>query len=144
MRKVKLALKEDTEGKKLWLFPTVEAIYLWACAVDRGAPLEVPGIEELLLEQGGFIEAELRGFEYVYDGPKSRRFDYVRLGKAQRVENASGLLVTIHAGWVCGSMLPMKSGSTVDLEVTTFADGDNGKIDLPALFKDDTTTHDDE
>lgn len=137
MRKVKITLKPQSLGKKLYLFPNAEALYVWLCALERGETITVPGIEELVLEPNCFIEAELRGFEYAYeDNQKFRRLELIRLGKAQQPQNASGLLVTIHTGWVSGGLLPMKSYADADIEVRVLA-ADEAQIDLAALFKDD-------
>lgn len=142
-RKVKITLVEGSTGKKLCLFPSVESIYLWSCALERGEQLQVPGIEELVLEPDGFIEAELRGFEYVWTNGVARRFDYVRLGKAQRTENSSGFMVTIHSGWTCGNLIPMRPFADAEMVAAEVPYGKD-KIDLPVLFKDDQTSHDDE
>ena len=138
MKKVKITLKAGSPGKKIYLFPNAESLYVWSCAMERGETLQVPGIEELVLEPGGFIEAELRGFEYAYEGPqKFRRLELVRLGKAQRPKNASGLLVTVHTGWVSGGLLPMRHYSDQDIDARVVTDPKECKLDLPALFKDD-------
>ena len=137
MRKVKITLRPGSPGKKFYLFPTAEALYVWLCALERGEQLQVPDIEELVLEPDGFIEAELRGFEYSYEeGQKFRRLELIRLGKAHPPKNSSGLLVTIHSGWVSGGLMPMKSYSDSDIEVRQLEPRDE-RIDLPALFKDD-------
>jgi len=137
MKKVKIVLRPGSSGKKFYLFPTAEALYVWSCALERNETIQVPGIEELVLEPGGFIEAELRGFEYAYEeGQKFKRLDLIRLGKAQQPKNASGLLVTIHSGWVAGGLLPMKHYSDNDIEARPLA-AEDARLDLPALFKDD-------
>ncbi len=136
MKKVKIILKAGSTGKKFYLFPSAEALYVWTCAVERGETLQVPDLQELVLEPGGFIEAELRGFEYSYEGgSKFRRLDLVRLGKAQQPKNASGLLVTIHTGWVSGGLMPMKRYSDTDIDVRTLEESDC-KLDLVTLFDD--------
>jgi hypothetical protein len=137
MKKVKVTLKPSSPGKKLYLFPSSEALYVWLCAAERKEQVEVPGIEELVLEPGGFIEAELRGFDYAYEGgQRFRRLDYVRLGKATHPRNAAGFLVTVHQGWVSGGLLPMKDCSDIDMDVRLLSADDPGRLDLAALFKD--------
>ena len=137
MKKVKITLKPESPGRKFYLFPTAEALYVWTCALEKGEQMQIEGIEELLLEPGGFIEAELRGFEYSYEGgQKFRRLDLVRLGKAQKPKNASGLLVTIHSGWVSGGLLPLRAYTDSDIEVRLLSK-EEARLDLPLLFKDD-------
>src|SRR5262249_16234470 len=111
--------------------------YVWLCALERGETVQVPDIQELLLEPGGFIEAELRGFEYAYEGAsKFRRLELVRLGKAQAPQNASGLLVSTHSGWVSGGLLPMKHYSDLDIDARVLREGE-AKLDLASLFGDE-------
>jgi hypothetical protein len=137
VRKVKITLKPGSPGKKFYLFPTAEALYVWLCALEKGEQVQVPDIEELVLEPQGFIEVELRGFEYSYEeGQKHRRLDMVRLGKAQHPKNSSGLLVTIHSGWVSGGLMPLRTYSDSDIDVSTLNPA-SAKLDLPTLFKDE-------
>jgi hypothetical protein len=137
VKKVKVSLRPGSPGKKFYLFPSAEALYVWSCAMERGETITVPDIEELVLEPGGYIEAELRGFEYIYDDNiKFRRFDLIRLGKAQVTKNSSGTLVTIHTGWVSGGLLPMKYYTDADIDARILQSND-AKLDLAVLFKDD-------
>lgn len=137
MKKVKVTLKAASPGRKFYLFPTAEALYVWMCALERNEQIQVPGIEELVLEPGGFMEVELRGFEYSYEGgQKFKRLDLIRLGKGQRPKNAAGLLVTTHTGWVSGGLLPLRSYSDADIDVKPL-DQKDAKMDLPVLFKDE-------
>lgn len=137
MKKVKIALKPESSGKKFYLFPSAEALYVWLSALERNEQCgAIDGIDEFLLEPGGFIEAELRGFEYVYeDTQKFHRLDLVRLGLAQPTKNSSGTLVTVHSGWVTGGLLPMKPYADTDIEVRPLVG--EAKLDLPTLFKDE-------
>lgn len=140
---VLVTLKSSSTGKKLYLFPSAEALYVWSCAIERKEHVQVDGIEEIVMEPGSFIEAELLGFEYSYEsGQKFKRFNLIRLGHAQHPQNASGLLVTIHAGWVMGGMLPMRSYSDSDIEVRVLQSGE-GKLELPTLFDDASSEVDD-
>lgn len=137
LKKVKITLQQHSAGKKFYLFPTPEALYVWLCALENNEQINIPDIEELVLEPDGFIEAELRGFEYSYEGASRspRRLDLVRLGKAQSPKNSSGTLVTIHKGWVSGGLLPMKTYFDSDIDVRLLDEKDC-KIDLGALFND--------
>ena len=142
MRKVKVTLKKRSTGKKFYLFPSAESLYVWVCALERGEQLQVSDIEEIVLEPNGFIEAELRGFEYAYeDDQKFKRLDMVRLGKAEQPKNASGVLVTVHSGWVLGGLLPLKRYSDSDIEVEPIETSDS-KIDLGKLFNDGVSDDD--
>lgn len=138
MKKVKITLKPGSPGKKFYLFPTQEALYVWLCALERNETIQVPDIEEIFLEPGCFIEAELRGFEYAYeDDNRFKRLDLVRLAKTQPTQNASGLLVSTHSGWVSGGLLPMKHYSDVDIDARSLKNED-AKLDLTQLFNDST------
>lgn len=139
MKKVKVTLKPGSPGRKFFLFPSAEALYVWACALERNEQVQVDGINELVLEPGGFIEAELRGFEYAYDSAtslKNKRLDLVRLGKARTPQNAAGTEVSIHIGWVTGNLLPMRPYSDAHIDVTLLAEHE-AKLDLSTLFKDE-------
>lgn len=136
VKKVKVTLRFGSLGKKFYLFPSAEALYVWTCALERNEQIQVPGIEELLLEPGGFIESELRGFEYVFEEKnKFRRFDFIRLARASQSLNSSGLLVTVHSGWVTGGLLPMKNYNDSDIDIKVLGPNE-GRLDFPALFKD--------
>jgi len=131
-------------GKKFYLFPSSEALYVWTCAIERNEQIQVPEIEELLLEPGGFIEAELRGFEYAYESDgKFKRLELIRLGRAHQPANSSGLLVTTHTGWVTGGLLPLKpyNDATIDVRIIR---PEEARLDLPVLFKDSELDVEDE
>lgn|SRR5579871_3800217 len=146
MKKVRITLKPNSPGRTFHLFPSAEALYVWASGMERGEQVQVDGVQELVLEPGGFIEAELRGFDYAYDeGVKpghvptsvaGKRLELVRLGKAHETQNASGTEVSTHMGWVLGNMLPMKRYSDPHIEVVPINEAD-ARLDLNALFNDD-------
>ena len=134
MKKVKVTLKPESSGKKIYLFSSSESLYVWMCALEKGEHLEIIDVEELLLEPGSFIEAELLGFEYTYeDNRKFRRLDLVRLGLASYPQNASGMVVTLHTGWVSGGLLPMKDYDDADIEARVITEPGISKINLEAL-----------
>jgi hypothetical protein len=136
MRKVKITLRPTSHGKKLYLFPTSEALYVWLCSMEQGEQSVIPELNEILLEPGDFIEAELRGFEYSYeDNQRHKRLDLIRLGLAQKSKNSAGLSVTVHTGWVSGGLLPMRRYVDNDIEVVPIDDAE-ARLDLPSLFKD--------
>lgn len=142
MKKVKITLRPGAPGKKFYLFPSSEALYVFLCSLERNEQVQIPGIEEILLEPGGFIEAELRGFEYSYEGAqKYKRLELIRLGKAQQPKNSSGLLVTIHSGWVSSGLLPMRHYSGTDYDARPLL-GEEARLDLPVLFKDEAPDED--
>lgn len=139
MRKVRITLKEGSTGRKFYLFPTPEALYCWACALEKDEQIIVPNIREIVLEPGGFIEAELTGFEYAYEDMKTtkhKRLDRIRLGLAMQPKNAAGLEVSTHAGWVTGTLLPMKHYSDPHIDIVPI-EAEDAKLDLPELFNDD-------
>lgn len=141
MRKVKATLLSGSEGKKIYLFPNAGALALWMQAMEVGEHVVVPNIVELVLEPDSFIEAELMGFEYSYEGDDKppRRLDLVRLGLAQQPKNAAGLLVSVHTGWVSGGLFPMREHVGPDMQVSVL-NADEARIDLGLLFKDAETT----
>lgn len=147
MRKVKITLKEGSTGRKFFLFPSAEALYVWACALERNEQVQVDGIQELVLEPGGFIEAELIGFDYAYEHKVStegfKRFNLIRLGKAHQTKNAAGLEASTHMGWVMGNMMPIKPYSDAHIEVTPLA-AEEEELDLPQMFNDEIPVTTDE
>jgi hypothetical protein len=141
MRKVKVTLRPGCPGKTFVLFPDPTSLYVWACSLEKGEQVQVDGKQELVLDQGSFIEAELVGFEYIYDSTTSmdhKRMDLVRLGKANLPQNAAGLQVSTYEGWVLGSMLPMKRYTDTNIDVVPL-EADEARIDLPALFIEDAS-----
>ena len=137
VKKVKVTLRPGSPGKKFYLFPTPEALYVWLCAAERGEQVTVPDIAELLLEPNGFMEVELRGFEYSHeDGGSYRRLDLVRLGLAQKPQNASGFLVTTHSGWVAGGLLPLRPYSDADVDIVPLSD-EESKMRFDVLFAEE-------
>jgi hypothetical protein len=139
MKKVRITLKEGSTGRKFYLFPSPEALYVWACALEKDEQVIISDIHEIVLEPGGFIEAELTGFEYAYEDMKStkhKRLDRIRLGLAMQPKNAAGLEVSTHVGWVTGTLLPMKRYSDPHIDIIPI-EAEDAKIDLPALFNDD-------
>lgn len=137
MRKVKVTLQPGAEARKVYLFPSSTALAVWMQAMEAGEHVQVPSIEELVLEPDSFIEAEMMGFEYSYEEPgRPRRLDLVRLGLAQQPKNASGLLVSTHAGWVSGGLLPLREHNGTDMRVEILGHDSPGRLDLSLLFKD--------
>lgn len=139
MRKVRITLKEGSSGRKFYLFPSPEALYCWICAIEKDEQVVVPNIREIVLEPGGFIEAELTGFEYAYNDMKTtkhKRLDKIRLGLALQPKNAAGLEISTHAGWVTGALLPLKQYSDPHIDVVPIGEADS-RLDLPVLFNDD-------
>jgi len=143
VKKVKVTLRPESSGKKFYLFPTAEALYVWLCETERGEHVQVPDIVEVLLEPGGFIEAEMRGYEYSHeDAGKFRRLDLVRLGLAQKPKNASGFLVTTHSGWVSGGLLPLRKYSDADVDVDQISEHES-KMNFEVLFAEEDTVDED-
>jgi hypothetical protein len=146
VKKVKITLNEGSPGRKFFLFPSAEALYVWAVALERNEQVQVDGIQEMVLEPGGFIEAELTGFEYVYDSEttlKNKRLNLIRLAKAHQTQNAAGLEACTYAGWVMGNMLPIKQYSDAHINVRVI-DNNESQLDLPSLFNDNAEVGSDE
>jgi hypothetical protein len=143
MKMVKVTLKPESSGKKLYLFPTPEALYVWLCAMEHGETVQVPDITELVLEPDGFAEVELRGFEYSYEDGGCRRLDLIRLGLAQQPKNAAGVLVTTHSGWVSGGLLPLRPYEDADIEVRPLLEADS-RLQLQVLFADEDNAEDED
>ena len=92
----------------------------------------------------GFIEAELRGYEYSHEeAGRYRRLDLVRLGLAQKPKNASGFLVTTHTGWVSGGLLPLRRYSDQDVDVVPITD-EESKMKFDVLFAEEDASGDDD
>lgn len=134
MKKVKVTLSNGQDPKKIFLFPNSLTLNMWLKSMEVGEQVQVSNVTELVLEPNGFIEAELIGFEYAYEKNKARRLDLVRLGLAQTPKNASGLLVSIHSGWVTGGLLPMRSFLGNDMKVEVI-DEKTSLLDLDLLFR---------
>lgn len=137
MKKVKITVNDGSPGRTLFLFDNAEGAYIWATEAyeDPSIVDRIPDVERVVLRPGEFIEAEWRGCEYAYDGPTPTRVDLVRFAKAHHPENASGLLVSIHYGWVHDCIIPFRQYKDDDVSVAMLQPQDE-EVDLPLLFKD--------
>lgn len=127
------------------LFNSPESAYVWMTEehADPAAVDRILGVERLVLMPDEFIEAEWRGCEYVYDGSDYVRFDLIRFAKVHQPENASGMLVSIHFGWVNDRTFPFRAFKDNDIEVRPLLPEEK-KIDLDELFKDSEDSEDSE
>ena len=135
MKKIRIELGLDSIGKTLTFFDSAESLYLWT---QMGRPTEPEGSFDINLNPGDYIEIEWYGCEYVYDGPNSwQRLNCLRMAKAMRTKNASGVLVTVHYGWASDDTLPFAS-SQDDVSRTILVNSqEESMLDLPLLFKDE-------
>ena len=138
MKKIKVTVNEGSPGRTLPLFDSPEAAYVWLTEAGENPEVldDIPDVDQVALMPGEFIEAEWRGLEYMYDGPNTTKFNLIRFGKAHQPENASGLMVSIHYGWVVDCILPFYAFKDSDITVVPLP-LDEAKLDLFALFKDD-------
>lgn len=138
MKKIKITVNVGSVGRQFLLFPSSEAAYVWLTTVDDHPDVHegMNDVEELNLMPGEFIEAEWMGCEYAHEDGLSTRIDKVRLAKAHQPQNASGLLVSVHFGWIADCDMPFRDYVDDDITIRRLVEGDH-KIDLNALFKDD-------
>ena len=141
MKKVRITVNEGSPGRQFLVFADVEGAYTWLTeAHDDPTVIDrIPDVEKVELLPGQFIEAEWRGCEYAYDGPHHQCIDLVRFGKAYRPQNGSGLLVSVHYGWLSEHILPFRAYKDNDIEVRPLL-LEEQKLDLGVLFKDDEAT----
>lgn len=137
MKKIKITVNPGSSGRQFLLFPSPEAAYVWLTSVDDHPDIHegMNNVEELNLLPGEFIEAEWMGCEYAHEGSLSTRIDKVRLAKAHQPQNASGLLVSVHFGWITDCDMPFHDYVDDDITVRKLVQDDQ-KIDLTVLFKD--------
>lgn len=137
MKKVKVTVNAGSPGRTLLLFPSPEGAYIWVTEAHADPEIleRIPDVERVALLPGEFIEAEWRGCEYAYEGQGHVRLDLTRFAKATKPANASGLLVSVHYGWVSEHILPFHAYKDDDIEVLPLAPEDQ-KFDLAVLFKD--------
>lgn len=137
MKKVKVTVNEGSLGRTLLLFASPEGAYIWLTEAHADPDIldRIPDVEEVPLLPGEFIEAEWRGCEYAYDGPDHVRLDLVRFGKAHKPQNASGLLVSVHYGWLSDHILPFRTYKDNDIDVRPLVPEEQ-QLDLAVLFKD--------
>jgi hypothetical protein len=132
VKKVKITINEGSIGRTLPVFADQESAYVWlheAVNLD-----EIDGVDQVALMPGEFIEAEWRGCEFVYDKSTQVRLDLCRFAKASKPENSSGLVVSIHYGWVADCIIPFHDYKDEDINVQVMLWP--GQLDLPTLFKD--------
>lgn len=129
-----MTINEHSVGRTLPVFVDPESAYMWlheATQLD-----EISDVDKVALLPGEFIEAEWRGCEFAYEGHVHSRLDLCRFAKASPSENASGLVISTHYGWVHDCILPFRNYKDEDIEVVKL-DPNDERIDLTVLFKDD-------
>jgi hypothetical protein len=95
------------------------------------------GAFEITLKHGDFMEVEWWGCEVIREGTGWRHLNLVRIGESHPSQNASGNVVTIHAGWVIDSIIPMHEVEDEHMDVYRCDDyEDESDLDLDALFKE--------
>ncbi len=141
MKKAKVSINEGSPGRVFFVFDDVESAYEWLAGdASDGSPKfidEIPNVDQITLLPGEFIEAEWRGCEFVYDD-KNRshvRLDWIRFVKASKPQNASGLLVSVHFGWVSDHILPFRQFKDADITVDELT-SETSTFDFEVLFKD--------
>lgn len=137
MKKVKVTVNEGSSGRTLFLFNNAEGAYVWVTEAGKDPSIvdRIPDVERVVLLPGEFIEAEWRGCEYAYNGQDHVRVDLVRFAKAQPTQNASGMLVSIHYGWLHDCIIPFRQYKDDDITAFPLVTEEQ-KLDLPLLFKD--------
>lgn len=139
VKKITINVTEGSPGRVFFVFPDVESAYTWLTGAHEEPEIihQISDVDHVTLLPGEFIEAEWRGCEIVYDDKHhtNLRIDFVRLAKASRPSNASGLLVSIHYGWVSEHIMPFRNYADEDVIVTELS-SDDAKFDLTVLFKD--------
>lgn len=139
MKKVKVAINEGSPGRVFFLFNDQESVYEWLTGGHDNPRIidEIPDVDQVTVLPGEFIEAEWRGCEFVYDDKHQThvRLDWVRLVKATKPQNASGLLVSVHFGWVSDHILPFRQFKDDDIDVTELT-AETSMFDFEVLFKD--------
>ena len=137
MKKIKVTVNSGSVGRTLPVFASPEGAYVWLTETHADPTIidRIPDVERVALLPGEFIEAEWRGCEYAYDGSTHTRLDLVRFAKAHKPQNASGLLVSIHYGWVSDHILPFHTFKDEDITVQPLVPEEQ-KVDLAVLFKD--------
>lgn len=137
MKKFRIDIKESSPGRRFWLFASSRQLWAWirSCYEDPSEALEeVPdGAHEVVLKHGDFIEAEWWGCEIMQEGRNWRHLNIIRCGQVQASDNSSGNVVTIHAGWVIDSILPMHDYEDENIIVCRV--GDDSELDLDDLFR---------
>ena len=134
MKKVKVTVNEGSIGRTLPVFSDPESAYVWL--TSEALLDDIADVDKVALLPGEFIEAEWRGCEYCYDGPNHVKLDLVRFAKASQPANSSGLVVSIHYGWVTDCIVPFRTYKDDDIEVRPLTQEEQ-RIDLTVLFKDD-------
>jgi len=139
VKKVRLEIQKKSEGRQVWLFPTASELYEWIerCYDDpheavSGTPEPAA---ELILRPGDFMEVEWWGCEVLHEGDGQwRHLNLVRLGLGKQSDNAAGLIVSVHVGWVIDTIVPFYDYHDENILVTRI-DNKEPKLDLDELFK---------
>lgn len=153
MKKVRIELKNDQQIKSLLIFESSEALYIFLkdedplnkCVMDGPIIIDIPlGAFVVDIFKDDYVEAELRGFEYVFEGNSVfQRLDYVRFAKSTPTKNKSGVVISTYHGWVTSDRL---SFNNVEDEVSTtkLLKNDEPQLDLYSIFQDENDSSEDE
>lgn len=140
MKKVRVDVKEDSPGRRFWLFISAESLLDWivACYKDPAKATEsVPvGAHEVVLRNDDFMEAEWYGCEVVRQGKDSwKHLNLIRAAEVRSSDNSAGNVVTVHIGWVIDTIIPFHDYEDENIIVERIED-DESEVDMDELFKE--------
>lgn len=139
MKRVRIDIKEDSPGRKFWIFGSSADLWDWVqeCFRDPNEAIaDVPeGAHEITLNPGSFLEAEWWGCEVMQEGTGWRHLNLVRMGEARPSDNDSGNVVTIHVGWVIDTIIPLRDYEDENITVYRIDGADDAVLDLDDLFR---------
>lgn len=138
VKKSTITLKEGSSEHTFALFPDAESAFIWATKANKSkpTPTKYPNLDNVVMGQHEFIEVEWMGCEYDYDYDNSRpiKLDYVRLVKAHQPQNASGLVCSIHIGWVLHGTFRFNEFVEGDV-LTSPLQPENARISMEEMFE---------
>lgn len=132
MKKVRIEVKPAAGARSFYLFPSAEHLYEWGCSTEDTSSSIMDSVDVIELLEGGFIEAEWLGCEYVYEGSIHKKFDFVRVGVPHEPQNSSGTLVSMHYGWVEDAWIPFRDIET-DVIVVKSLTAEDCRLNMPDL-----------
>jgi hypothetical protein len=136
VKKIKITVNDDSQGKTFTLFPTPEALFVWL--TDPDCDEDIPGIEHVKISPGEFIEAEWCGCENIFvTTNEAVTLNMIRLARAHRSENSSGLLVDTFIGWTTKDIVPFKNYADEHVTIQRIDGPDDGLLMLDVLFGDE-------
>ena len=138
MKKVRITVKKGSAGKKIPIFNSPEALYVWLNdpELQSAARLDPTLGYTVVLQPGEIMEVEWLGCEFFQENKDSFCVDEIRLAKTMKIKGVKGdKLVGVHSGWTIKDIIQFKSGGDSDISRLRLTPKSKHKFNIEELFQ---------